>query len=106
MGGYPRPRKNSNSYCGAGLGAKLRQNIGVSATEEKLQLLLRRLSGRETTTKHRGIRDRGKTPTPTAAPVWGAKLRQNIGVSATEEKLQLLLRRSRSWSFSSVADTP
>ena len=48
----------------------IRQKIGVSATEEKLQLLLRRLSGRETTTKHRGIRDRGETPTPTAAPVW------------------------------------
>merc|ERR1712163_49483 len=93
MGGYPRPRKNSNSYCGACLGGKLRQNIGVSATKEKLQLLLRRLSGRETTTKHRGIRDQGKTPTPSAAPVWGTKLRQNIGVSATEEKLQLLLRR-------------
>ena len=41
--------------------------------------------------------DPGKTPTPTAAPVWALQrrqnIRENIGVSATQEKLQLLLRR-------------
>ena len=58
--------------------------------------------------KHRGIRDPGKTPTPTAAPVWALQrrqnIRENIGVSATQEKLQLLLRRLSGRCISTYAE--